>query len=221
MIYLLRHGETAWNTLGRFQGQKDSPLTQLGIKQADSVARLLHREILDAAHSCEMHISPLDRALETADRIRRVLPLPSRQDTRLMEVSVGSWDGLTKFEIANEFPGALDGADAFDWYFRVARRREFRRGLQQSQKLARRRSGANNRRLARVIWPADTRRLRRPLQTGDAGAARTARRVLQAFEGRVPADQLHRTRRLQRSPPVRGGNGNGSGHSGGMITPVY
>lgn len=118
MIYLLRHGETVWNTLGRFQGQKDSPLTQLGIKQADSVAGLLHREILDAAHSCEIHISPLGRALETADRIRRVLPLPSRQDTRLMEVSVGSWDGLTKFEIANEFPGALDGTDAFDWYFR-------------------------------------------------------------------------------------------------------
>lgn len=118
MIYLLRHGETVWNTLGRFQGQKDSPLTQLGIKHADSVAGLLHREILDAAHSCEIHISPLGRALETADRIRRVLPLPSRQDTRLMEVSVGSWDGLTKFEIANEFPGALDGADAFDWYFR-------------------------------------------------------------------------------------------------------
>lgn len=118
MIYLLRHGETVWNTLGRFQGQMDSPLTQRGIEQADSVASLLHREILDAAHSYEMHVSPLRRALETAARIRRVLPLPSRRDARLMEVSVGSWDGLTKFEIANEFPGALDGADAFDWYFR-------------------------------------------------------------------------------------------------------
>lgn len=118
MIYLLRHGETVWNTLGRFQGQKDSPLTQRGIEQADSVAGLLYRETLDATLSCEMHISPLGRALETAARIQRVLPLPSRQDARLMEVSVGSWDGLTKFEIANEFPGALDGADAFDWYFR-------------------------------------------------------------------------------------------------------
>lgn len=118
MIYLLRHGETVWNTLGRFQGQKDSPLTQQGIEQADSVASLLQQEIQNAALSCEMHISPLGRALETAARIQRVLPLPSHQDARLMEVSVGSWDGLTKFEIANEFPGALDGADAFDWYFR-------------------------------------------------------------------------------------------------------
>lgn len=35
-----------------------------------------------------------------------------------MEVTVGSWDGLTKFEIDSEFPGMLDGSDAFDWYFR-------------------------------------------------------------------------------------------------------
>ncbi|MCY1232056.1 hypothetical protein D9M72_445260 [compost metagenome] len=35
-----------------------------------------------------------------------------------MEVSVGSWDGLTMFEIDNEFPGVLDGSDAFDWYVR-------------------------------------------------------------------------------------------------------
>jgi len=35
-----------------------------------------------------------------------------------MEVSIGSWDGLTRFEIDNEFPGSLDGSDAFDWYFR-------------------------------------------------------------------------------------------------------
>lgn len=118
MIYLLRHGETVWNTLGRFQGQMDSPLTQHGIEQADCVASLLHREILDDKLSYEMHVSPLGRALETAARIQRAFPIPSREDARLMEVSVGSWDGLTKFEIANEFPGGLDGAGAFDWYFR-------------------------------------------------------------------------------------------------------
>ncbi|TRA83800.1 hypothetical protein EXN23_24165 [Agrobacterium salinitolerans] len=39
-IYLLRHGETVWNSLGRFQWQLDSPLTQRGIEQADHVAHL-------------------------------------------------------------------------------------------------------------------------------------------------------------------------------------
>lgn len=35
-----------------------------------------------------------------------------------MEVSVGCWDGMTRFEIDTEFPGMLDGSDAFDWYFK-------------------------------------------------------------------------------------------------------
>lgn len=118
MIYLLRHGETIWNTLGRFQGQKDSPLTERGIEQADFVAELLRQEILDNARLFEMHVSPLGRTRETAVRVQRIVPLESREDTRLMEVSVGTWDGLTKFEIDNEFPGMLDGSDAFDWYFR-------------------------------------------------------------------------------------------------------
>jgi broad specificity phosphatase PhoE len=118
MIYLLRHGETIWNTLGRFQGQKDSPLTKRGIEQADLAAQLLDREISVTARFYQMHVSPLGRARETAARVQRVVPLPGHDDARLMEVSIGSWDGLTRFEIDNEFPGMLDGADAFDWYFR-------------------------------------------------------------------------------------------------------
>ncbi|MFN3510860.1 MAG: histidine phosphatase family protein, partial [Tsuneonella troitsensis] len=39
-------------------------------------------------------------------------------DGRLAEVSMGSWDGLTQFEIDMEWPGMLDGSSAFDWYFR-------------------------------------------------------------------------------------------------------
>lgn len=35
MIYLVRHGETVWNTLGRYQGIKDSPLTSHGVRQAN------------------------------------------------------------------------------------------------------------------------------------------------------------------------------------------
>ncbi|MDS7597141.1 phosphoglycerate mutase family protein [Agrobacterium tumefaciens] len=117
-IYLLRHGETVWNTLGRFQGQKDSPLTAHGIEQADLVARTLGREISNGHQSYEMQISPLGRTRETAHRVQRVLPLRTTEDGRLMEVTVGSWDGMTRFEIDSEFPGHLDGSDAFDWYFR-------------------------------------------------------------------------------------------------------
>ncbi|EHH02568.1 histidine phosphatase family protein [Agrobacterium tumefaciens] len=117
-IYLLRHGETVWNTLGRFQGQKDSSLTAHGIEQADLVSDILYRKLSDEDQSFEMQVSPLGRTRETASRVRRVLPLPSIEDARLMEVTVGSWDGMTKFEIDSEYPGHLDGSDAYDWYFR-------------------------------------------------------------------------------------------------------
>ena len=118
IIYLLRHGETVWNTLGRFQGQKDSPLTDLGIEQADFIAGLLGRELSKIDHPFEMQVSPLGRTRETARRVQRVLSLPSIENARLMEVTAGSWDGMTKFEIDSEFTGFLDGSDAFDWYFK-------------------------------------------------------------------------------------------------------
>lgn len=118
MIYLLRHGETVWNTLGRFQGQKDSPLTQRGLLQADRVATRLSQEIDGCDTQFEVHVSPLGRALETAARVALRVPLAVKEDVRLMEVTTGSWDGMTLYEIDVEYPGALAGADAFDWYFR-------------------------------------------------------------------------------------------------------
>ncbi|ANM17631.1 phosphoglycerate mutase protein [Rhizobium sp. N541] len=118
MIYLLRHGETIWNSLGRFQGQKDSPLTERGVEQAKQAAKLLKEELAGGAQSFQLHVSPLGRTRETAARVKRILPLAARLEPRLMEVTIGSWDGMTEFEIDNEFPGMLDGSDAFDWYFK-------------------------------------------------------------------------------------------------------
>ncbi|ARM88932.1 phosphoglycerate mutase family protein [Rhizobium sp. CIAT894] len=118
MIYLLRHGETVWNSLGRFQGQKDSSLTKRGIEQADQAAKLLKKEIAGGEQSFQLYVSPLGRTQETAARVKRILPLATQLEPRLMEVTTGSWDGMTKFEIDNEFPGMLDGSDAFDWYFK-------------------------------------------------------------------------------------------------------
>ena len=56
---------------------------------------------------------------QTADRVQAKVPLPYIEDDRLVEVTTGSWDGMTRFEIDNEFPGHLDGSNAFDWYFRA------------------------------------------------------------------------------------------------------
>jgi broad specificity phosphatase PhoE len=118
MIYLLRHGETVWNSAGRFQGQKDSPLTPRGVEQADKAGARLAREIFGREDLFQIHVSPLGRTKEAAARIARSLRLPSKDEPRLMEVTIGSWDGLTHYEIDAEYPGALAGADAFDWFFR-------------------------------------------------------------------------------------------------------
>jgi broad specificity phosphatase PhoE len=116
MIYLLRHGETVWNAAGRFQGQKDSPLTPRGIEQADRAGVLLAQEIDGSEEHFEIHVSPLGRTRETATRIVRSLPLFLKDEPRLMEVTVGSWDGLTHYEIDAEYPSALAGANASDWF---------------------------------------------------------------------------------------------------------
>ncbi|MBB5551248.1 histidine phosphatase family protein [Rhizobium lentis] len=118
IIFLLRHGETIWNAPGRFQGQKDSPLTERGRWQADQAGKLLGRELERHSGEIDVHVSPLGRAKETAARISRYVPVASRDELRLMEVTTGSWDGMSHYEIDMEYPGMLEGANAFNWFFR-------------------------------------------------------------------------------------------------------
>ncbi|MGC2079715.1 MAG: histidine phosphatase family protein [Xanthobacteraceae bacterium] len=48
----------------------------------------------------------------------KIVPLNFEEEPRLIEVSVGLWDGMTLYEIGSEYPDALNGSDAFDWFFR-------------------------------------------------------------------------------------------------------
>ena len=118
-IFLLRHGETEWNAEGRFQGQRDSPLTAHGRAQAAQLGRILVRTFAGGPMP-PFHVSPLGRTQETAAIIRTVVDGPERVsiEPRLQEVSTGAWDGLTIQEIEAGWPGALEGTDHFDWYFR-------------------------------------------------------------------------------------------------------
>jgi broad specificity phosphatase PhoE len=117
VIYLVRHGETEWNRVRRYQGWSDSPLTERGLVQAEAIGHLLRD--LPEAQSAELVASPIGRARHTAEIIRERLgrTAPLRFDDRLREISLGSWDGLDRAEIAALRPGIFDGDNYHEWYF--------------------------------------------------------------------------------------------------------
>ncbi len=117
-ILLVRHGETEWNLERRYQGRLDSPLTEAGAAQARAIGRLLAG--LPEAVGARFVASPQARARRTAALIARELGrgLPAI-DTRLSELTLGSWDGLTFDEIAAAMPGIFDGEGRHEWYFRA------------------------------------------------------------------------------------------------------
>jgi probable phosphoglycerate mutase len=115
-IYLVRHGETEWNAVGRFQGKLDSGLTERGLSQAEACGRRLS---VAAPEASALIASPLGRVRQTVAIITNLASCPEVQwDGRLAEVSLGSWDGLTHVDIDAQWPGRLDGATPFDWFFR-------------------------------------------------------------------------------------------------------
>jgi broad specificity phosphatase PhoE len=94
-IYLVRHGETDWNKVGRFQGWTDIPLNELGIKQAENLQDYFKNIPLEAVFS-----SDSIRAIETAKLItKNQSSLKNIQDQRLREIFCGAWEGLTHQEI--------------------------------------------------------------------------------------------------------------------------
>jgi broad specificity phosphatase PhoE len=117
VIYLVRHGETEWNRVRRYQGWSDSPLTERGLAQAEAIGRLLCT--LPDAQAAELVSSPIGRARHTAEIIRDCLSrtAPLHFDDRLREISLGSWDGLDRAEIAALRPGIFDGDGYHEWYF--------------------------------------------------------------------------------------------------------
>ena len=101
-VLLVRHGQSEWNAVGRWQGQQDPPLTDLGRRQARSAATALGA--IDAVFA-----SDLQRAAETATIIATELGvLPIVVDPGLRERHAGEWEGLTRAEIERDWPGYLD-----------------------------------------------------------------------------------------------------------------
>ena len=105
-ILVLRHGQSEWNAVRRWQGTADSPLTELGRDQATTTARVLAASGLDFG---AIWTSNLRRASQTAAIIAAALRLPVPiVDVRLREADAGEWEGLTPEEIELRWPGWLE-----------------------------------------------------------------------------------------------------------------
>ena len=98
-LFIIRHGETVWNLEGRKHGQLDSPLTALGIRQAEALAERLSEESFAALYS-----SDLGRAVETAEYIGVRSNHEIIFDPRLRERNFGIFQGLTDDEVTEKYP---------------------------------------------------------------------------------------------------------------------
>ena len=100
---MLRHGQSEWNALRRWQGRADTPLTALGREQARAAATALgHVEPPVGS----IWSSNLARASETASIIASQLALPAPViEARFAEADAGEWQGLTPAEIEQDWPG--------------------------------------------------------------------------------------------------------------------
>jgi broad specificity phosphatase PhoE len=115
-VVLVRHGESEWNAVGRWQGHSDIGLSPTGRCQASTTAEFLARHEPDVRM---IVCSDLVRATETAEPAARVLGMDLHIDPRLREIDVGWWSGLTTAEILARDP---------DMYAAVSAGRDVARG---------------------------------------------------------------------------------------------
>lgn len=103
-LFLIRHGETDWNREGRFQGQRDTSLSEKGRAQALKAALGL------ASHDFQGIVSsPLSRALDTALEISRAGGRSIKVEVmgELTEINHGNWEGLLASEVRERWGDLL------------------------------------------------------------------------------------------------------------------
>jgi len=120
-LYFARHGQTEANVQKRFSGNKDTPLTPLGLEQAAQVGQILKRELGEAS-GYQFISSPLARAVATMTIARQAMGLPAEgfvTDNRLKEINLGVWDQLTDEEARALSPILFEQRGNDKWHVRV------------------------------------------------------------------------------------------------------
>ena len=99
MLYIMRHGKTAWNAVHKLQGKTDVPLNEEGRQMVEEAAKRYR-----ATHFDVCYCSPLTRARETAEAVLRGRDVPIIADVRLEEMGFGVCEGTTDFMVNPENP---------------------------------------------------------------------------------------------------------------------
>ncbi len=99
IIIIVRHGECKGNREGLFRGRSDFPLNEVGLYQA----RELAKEVT-SLQPTKIFTSPLTRAMQTAEAIRRECNIEVEEREALNNIELGPWEGKSKEYIAQKYP---------------------------------------------------------------------------------------------------------------------
>lgn len=118
-LYVVRHGQTDWNAVGRYQGHADTDLNQKGRAEARRNAQAL-RDICHDLSSIDFVASPLKRTRQTIEEMLSALgldPTAYTTDERLREIHYGHWEGQLASELPRIDPEGLAArhADPVNW----------------------------------------------------------------------------------------------------------
>lgn len=103
LLYITRHGKTLWNIEGRFQGVKDSPLTESGIRDAKALGNYIKDISFQAVYT-----SPLGRAKATTSLIFVDRPWLIQEEPLIQEMNFGVFEGMKTSEISQKYKELYD-----------------------------------------------------------------------------------------------------------------
>ena len=102
-VYVVRHGQTAWNLEEVFRGRMDIPLDETGKKEVHLAGEALKDETLHAIYS-----SPLSRSIETAENIAKFQNVEVTPLEAIIDISYGEWEGVSRVEVQKKYPDLYD-----------------------------------------------------------------------------------------------------------------
>ena len=104
-LYIVRHGETEWNVIKRFQGQLNTPLTEKGMEKLRETGKNLENVLFE-----EVYTSELERTVKSAEIILnenrgyKNKKMELKKLAELNEVYLGVWQGLKYEEVFLKYP---------------------------------------------------------------------------------------------------------------------